>query len=314
MIRLRSSLLWTLSLSLVCLVISSRPADADPFVLGTGVGANLGCQPQVTCPNFDGDRDADFQIRGPNNGAGYVSVSNLTDASSDTAFTYFAQANASFGKLQAGASGNYNLSSDSTRVAFAFALVTDQLTLDAPGLAGANGTLDLSFLLDGELQGSGDGGAAMFAGVSWGQDPEPLGQGNQGQFFQYATSGPYGLVPSAPIATAVPFGWGQPFYLTMFMAVGAGTPITSLLDCNHGDACTTAVSGSGSGTADFYHTMALTALLPKDANGNLVADAQFSSGSGTQYSLNGVEAVPEPSSLLLLGTGIALTYTRRRRS
>src|SRR5262249_13278154 len=134
MAQLRS-LLWTLPVSLVCLVISSQPANATPYVLGTGVGANLGCHPQVTCPNHDGDRDADFRIAGPDNGAGYVSVSNLTDAFNDPAFTYLAQANASFGELQAGASGNYDLASESTRAAFAFAYVTDQLTLDAQGLA-----------------------------------------------------------------------------------------------------------------------------------------------------------------------------------
>jgi hypothetical protein len=103
----------------------------------------------------------------------------------------------------------------------------------------------------------------------------------------------------------------------MVLAVGAGTPLSSLLDCNGGDACLTPTTGTGSGTADFYNTMTLTGLLPKDANGNPVLDAQFSSGSGTQYSLNGVKPVPEPGSLLLFGTGMAvmaLAYKRRRTS
>jgi hypothetical protein len=317
MSRLQSSLLWTLTLSLVCVVISSQSANASPFALGTGVGANLGCVPQVTCPNFNGDRDSNFEIAGPNNGAGYVSVSNLTDTFGDTAFTYFAQANASFGKLQAGASGTYNLSSQGTRDAFALAGMVDQLTLSALGVTGT-GTLDLSFLLEGELAGTGGGGGAMFAGVAWGQNSELLGSGNQFQVFQYATSGPHaGALPSAPVVVSpITFEWGQPFYLQMVLAVGAGTPVTSLLDCNHGDACLTPISGTGSGTADFYNTMLLSGLIPRDANGDPVLNAQFSSGSGSTYSLDGIVAqpVPEPGSLLLLGTGVmALAHKRRRR-
>ena len=312
--RLQSSLLWTLTLSLVFVVISSQSANATPFALGTGVGANLGCVPATCQPDNSGDHDADFSIAGPNNGAGYVSVSNLTDTFGDTAFTYFAQANASFGKLQAGASGNYDLSSASTRDAFAFAYVTDQLTLTG---GTGSGTLDISFLLDGVLQGTGGGGGAMFAAVTWGQNPELFGSGNQFQLSQYATSGPHAVpVPSGPVVFSASFDWDKPFYLTMVLAVGAGTPLTSLLDCNGGDACLTPTTGTGSGTADFYHTMLLSGLVPRDANGDPVLNAQFSSGSGATYSPDGIVAqpVPEPGSLLLLATGaMALAHKRRRR-
>src|SRR5262245_61940895 len=154
--------------SSVFLFASSQSAHATPYALGTQVGANLGCVPATCQPENSGDHDADFTILGPDNGAGYVSVSDLTDTYSDTAFTYFAQANASFGKVQAGASGTYDLSSASTRDAFAAAYVQEQLTITG---GTGSGTLDISTVVDGVLQATGGGGGAMLAIITWGQTP-----------------------------------------------------------------------------------------------------------------------------------------------
>lgn len=303
--RLRPLLICTALFSAMTLVASEQRADAAPFAFGTLVASNHGCTPQVTCPdNGDGDQDHDYEVAG----GAFVSATNATDGFNDPFFTYLARARASFGQLQAQASVEFDLPDESIRTAGAFAFVTDSLTLSAPGLAGQAGTLDVSFLIDGILESTGNGGASAFAALTWGgSSSDPFDQDKEAKAFEYMSAA---ALPSGPVVVPVSFVWGQPFYLSMILGVGAGTPATCLL-CDSGDAILTPVDGSGSGNADFYHTMTLVGLVAKDAKGNLVDDVQFGSGSGTRYSPEGV--VPEPASLLLLGTGLAFTFRRRRR-
>lgn len=294
---------WSLaanaSLTAIFLVAFSHTAAAGPVLL-TLVGANLGCNPGAGCPNIDGDEDLDFE----NVGAGSISVTNLTDAFIDPFFTYSAAAESEYGRLHARAIGSYNLASSDTRSALAVALMTDQLTISSPGLNGQAGTLDISVLLDGMLQHTAGAGAAIIAFVTAGQDPDPFSANNQGDGIDSDSLPPGGLVE-----VSVDFVFGQPFYLSMILGVTAGTPV-SCLACNGGDSNLGPTSGIGSGTADFFNTMTLTGLLPI-YRGTPVVDAQYSSVSGTAYSATGV--VPEPGSLLLLGSGLTLALKRRRR-
>lgn len=303
----------TAVVSAVFLATSSGTAGASSitpaFTLQTVAGANVGCVPSgngpTGCPNINGDRDGSYQVAGPNGGAGLVSVSDLTDAFTDPYFTYSAQADAGFGELHAKATGSFDLSTADYRAAFAGAFSTDQLTITAPGQSGA-ATLQISVLLDGFLQSTGFGGAAVLAGVTAGPDQDPFGQNNQ--FQGYDGTNP----PATPMQLSVAFDWGQPFYLSMILVTGVGTQMTCLA-CNSGDAALVAVTGAGTATADFYNTLTLTGLVPI-VNGIEIRDAQFSSASGTQYSVDGLAPVPEPGSLLLLGGGLAAALRRCRRA
>ena len=95
------------------------------------------------------------------------------------------------------------------------------------------------------------------------------------------------MVPTGPVAFQFNFVFGQPFYLSMFLGVAAGTPMTCFV-CNGGDTDALPGLGTGSATADLFNTMILSGLLPRDADGNPVLDAQFTSASNTRYSVEGV--------------------------
>jgi hypothetical protein len=298
MCRLRHSLIQTALLGAMALVASVHTAAADPMLFAA-VGVNLGCTPAVTCPNTDGNDDVDFGV----SANGFINVTDATDGFNDPNFVYSATADPQFGRLRAGASGSYNLSSSSTRMAGAFAVAQDELTIGAPGLDGQAGTLDVSVTLDGTLNRIGGAGAAAWVAVDSGSDPNPFSGNNQSFSFDYVT------VPVSPTVVTVDLVWGQPFYLTMILGAAVGTPLTCLA-CRGGDSNVGPATGAGSATADFLNTLTLSGLLPRDANGNPVLTAQYSSASTTQYSVNGV--VPEPGTLLLLATGLALTLRRRR--
>lgn len=286
-------------------------ALAGPFVIETVVGANLGCDPAGPyggpglCLN---DEDpVDFQTFGPDQsyppgvGAGFISIGDTYLLGNGDFMTAAAAADAQFGRLMTRASASYDLSSPETAGTFANAHVIDLLTIDAAGLTGTAGSIDVSYLLEGTISSSGAALAGVAVGVMWG-GAAPFNQ-DDGAFSVHTTS------TSETVTVSVPFTFGDPFFLAMIIASAAGT----FEECANCDALFEFVprTGAGAGSADFFNTMLLTGLLPRDANGDPVLNAVFSAASGTSYSVRGV--VPEPGSLLLLGTGLVAVARRWRR-
>jgi hypothetical protein len=64
---------------------------------------------------------------------------------------------------------------------------------------------------------------------------------------------------------------------------------------------------------NFKDTLEVTGINVLDANGNLVAGADITAASGTNYNA-GVSPVPEPSSVMLLASGFLMLLLVRRRS
>jgi hypothetical protein len=143
--------------------------------------------------------------------------------------------------------------------------------------------------LAGQVNGSAFAVVVTEAGTSLGQQWV--------QQYNSSVDGTFSL--PAPIQ----FVYGRAFGLSIYLGASAGTPT--------GYGILNAETGSGEGSANFFDTFVLTGLHPTDANGNPVAGAEFSSQSGTLYSVNGV--VPEPSTVVPLLFGIAAIVFAKRR-
>jgi hypothetical protein len=157
------------------------------------------------------------------------------------------------------------------------AVVTDLLTITAPGQSGT-AILDVSFLLSGAFHRDPGAGAFAVAGAFGGQSSDPFDGTSEGEAFDSILT-----VPSGPLTAAVPFTWGQPFYLSLILGAGAGTPVSCAFCVDSGDANPTPTPvASGSASADFFNTLVLSALIPRDDNApnTPVLNALYAADSG----------------------------------
>ncbi len=105
-------------------------------------------------------------------------------------------------------------------------------------------------------------------------------------------------IPSVQIATPISNGTSE---LSVELAASAECPILPLLSRAYGASC--------QADADFLDPLTITGASVYDANGNLVRGATLISQSGYMP----LASTPEPSALLLFGTGLAFLGLLRRR-
>jgi hypothetical protein len=158
----------------------------------------------------------------------------------------------------------------------------DNLTINAAGLTGQVGYLDVSLSVTGSATPNANAGV----GIAWQDSVGTAAVQSQTQYVNGAAT-----VTFNPIA----FHYGSAFQLQLLLA-----------------AITYPSGATLTGTADFSHTAVLSGLQTMDSLNQTVVPTSFASASGAAYTSNGI--APEPGTFVLLGLGIAAFAAHRLRS
>jgi hypothetical protein len=167
------------------------------------------------------------------------------------------------------------------------------------GTPGTSGVLALQYAVDGS-QGPTGGDIAFFSdffAADYQVGSGPITSGTEADFF--------GATTSTTVTFYLTFTYGTAFYSEIHLEAG---PLFG-----------SGASAPSSETVDFYNTASLNSALVYDGTvSNLGAQntsAVITSDSGLNYGPNGISAVPEPGTWLLVASAIGvLALAKRRRA
>lgn len=221
--------------------------------------------------------------------------------------TYSLAASGGVWDVHSFASLSYDHDDFDRSIAFAGAQVSDVITVKAGStipLVPANWFVYYSLNAAISQSGSANALVAALLSVDWAYPGTPPGRS---EIYNGSVSGVFGFDPLKLL-------WNTPTKWHF----GVESIVGSRLVARKGSNGFISVganpeAGIGGGTADASHTMTLLGFVAEDEFGNVLTNVTVEGENGFQYPVLAAHlVVPEPASILMLGSGLLGLLTRRR--
>jgi hypothetical protein len=120
---------------------------------------------------------------------------------------------------------------------------------------------------------------------------------------------------TGPVTGPITDTFTVPFALTSFDPVSSewfaiipfGVSLNAHAECTaEGEISSAPRAGTCDASALYYDTFQVNGLMPVDASGSVLSDVTVSIASGTDYNVSRIAESPEPPTVLLIGTALAI--------